>query len=148
LRSARPRSAILAESAADEPNADDASVGQRGPVDPAADPAAAEERAAESLAAEAAPAQEAIGDLEGLAARLEAAIFAVGGAGLMARLRKVLKLSPGQIDAIVEQINRSLSAQGRPYEIAAVAGGYQFRTRPEWSDFIAELQPERKTRWR
>jgi segregation and condensation protein B len=82
--------------------------------------------------------------LDELAARIEAAIFAAGGTGFTARLRRVLDLSPGQLDALVEQINASLVAQGRPYAIIPVAGGYQFRTRPEWSEFLAELTPERK----
>src|SRR5262245_34092344 len=81
-------------------------------------------------------------NLEELAAQVEAAIFAAGGPGSTSRLRRVLQLTPGQIDALVERINESLAAQGRPYEIAAVAGGYQFRTRPAWSELIAQLQPE------
>jgi segregation and condensation protein B len=85
-------------------------------------------------------------NLDELVARIEAAIFAAGGSGFSARLRRVLELSPGQLDALVERINASLVEQGRPYEIVAVAGGYQFRTRPEWSEFLAELSPERKQR--
>ena len=46
----------------------------------------------------------------------------------------------------MKEVNRSLAREGRPYEIAEVAGGYQFRTRPEFAEVIRAMQPERKVR--
>jgi segregation and condensation protein B len=58
----------------------------------------------------------------------------------------VPRLTPARIEEAVAQINARLAETGRPYEIAAVAGGYQFRTRPEFGEFLAGAQPERRVR--
>ena len=44
------------------------------------------------------------------------------------------------------EINARLAASGRPYEIAEVAAGWQFRTRPEFAEVILAAKPERKIR--
>ncbi len=78
---------------------------------------------------------------------LEALIFACGVPATAALIRRALpQLAPARIPDLVAEINEELAASGRPYEIAEVAGGYQFRTRPEHAETIAAAQPERKLR--
>ncbi len=86
-------------------------------------------------------------DLQQSSAIVEALIFAAGSPVGLAQLRRVLPdLSPAQARAIVKELNGALEQEGRPYEIAEVAGGYQFRTRPEFAACIRAMQPERKLR--
>ena len=78
---------------------------------------------------------------------VEALIFSAGSPIGLAQLRRVLpELSSTQLRTIVREINGALGKEGRPYEIAEIAGGYQFRTRPEFADQIRTMQPERKFR--
>jgi segregation and condensation protein B len=80
-------------------------------------------------------------------AALEALIFSADGPlGPSALKRAFPRLTPAQIAGAVAEINRSLEATGRPYEIAEVAGGYQFRTRPSFAEVILAATPERKMR--
>jgi segregation and condensation protein B len=79
--------------------------------------------------------------------RLEALIFSSSEPLAVAAIRRVLPgLTPARIEEGVARINEELAQAGRPYEIAAVAGGYQFRTRPEFGEFLAAAQPERRVR--
>jgi len=67
------------------------------------------------------------------AARVEAVIFASSEPVT----RKALERVVGQdcdIEAIIGEIQEALV--GRPYELVAVAGGWQHRTRPEFGDVI------------
>ncbi len=78
---------------------------------------------------------------------LEALIFAAGAPATAAQIRRALpQLAPSRIPDLVSEINDELSREGRPYEIAEVAGGWQFRTRREYAEVIAAAQPERKLR--
>ena len=80
-------------------------------------------------------------------AELEALIFSARGPATPSQIRRALPdLSAAQIDALVDRINDSLHRGGRPYEIAQVAGGYQFRTRPEFASVIRAAQPARALR--
>ena len=78
---------------------------------------------------------------------LEALIFAADGPlGASALRRAFPKVTAAQIAAAVAQINADLQATGRPYEIAEVAAGYQFRTRPQFAEVILAASPDRKIR--
>ena len=78
---------------------------------------------------------------------LEALIFAADApVGASALRRAFPRATPSQIAAAVAEINASLAATGRPYEIAEVAAGYRFRTRPRYADVILAATPERKIR--
>lgn len=78
---------------------------------------------------------------------LEALIFASDGPATASQIRRALhSLAPGRIPDLVSEINEELEKDGRPYWIVEVAGGYQFRTRPEYADVIRAAQPERKVR--
>ncbi len=80
-------------------------------------------------------------------AALEALIFASEGPATAASIRRAFAdLAPGSISPAVAQINARLAESGRPYEIAEVAGGWQFRTRPEYAEVILAAKPERKVR--
>ncbi len=78
---------------------------------------------------------------------LEALIFASDGPASAASIRRAFPdLAPGAITPAVAEINATLLASGRPYEIAEVAAGWQFRTRPEYAQVILAAKPERKVR--
>ena len=78
---------------------------------------------------------------------LEALIFASEGPIGPATLRRAFpRATPSQLGEAVAEINRALAASGRPYEIAEVAAGWQFRTRPQFAEAILAAQPERKLR--
>lgn len=78
---------------------------------------------------------------------LEAIIFAAGGLAQASEIRRALpQLAPARIPDLVAEINEELTREGRPYEIAEVGGGYQFRTRPEYAEVIRAAQPDRKLR--
>ena len=80
-------------------------------------------------------------------AALEALIFASEGPSSVSTIRRALPaLSPGRIPGLVDDINEDLARSGRPYEIAAVAGGYQFRTRSQFAPVLLAGQPDRKLR--
>ncbi len=86
-------------------------------------------------------------DLHASVPVVEALIFSAGSPIGLAQLKRVLPdLSSTQLRSIVGEINGALEKEDRPYEIAEVAGGYQFRTRPEFAEQIRAMQPERKLR--
>ena len=81
-------------------------------------------------------------------AALEALIFASDGP-IACRLRCAARsrARPRRSSARRSRaINRALGESGRPYEIAEVAAGFQFRTRPEFAEVILAANPERKLR--
>ena len=78
---------------------------------------------------------------------LEALIFASDGPCSAASIRRAFpEIAPGAITPAVAEINARLLETGRPYEIAEVAAGWQFRTRPEHASVILAAKPERKVR--
>jgi segregation and condensation protein B len=78
---------------------------------------------------------------------LEAIIFAARGPVTPSVIRRALPdLTAPRIAELVGRINRSLREEGRPYEIAEIAGGYQFRTLPELSEVIRSARPEKAAR--
>ncbi|HTO68491.1 MAG TPA: SMC-Scp complex subunit ScpB [Myxococcota bacterium] len=80
-------------------------------------------------------------------AALEALIFSADAPiGASALRRAFPRATPAQLAAAVAEINASLRATGRPYEIAEVAAGYRFRTRPQFAEVILAATPERKIR--
>jgi segregation and condensation protein B len=93
------------------------------------------------------PSKETPEELSERLAELEALIFVSDGPATTAWIRRALpKLTPSRIAKLIEQINESLRKGGRPYEIVEVAGGYQFRTRPEFAEILRRAQPDRTAR--
>jgi len=87
-----------------------------------------------------------VSEEEGSFAQLEALIFASEEPVSVNTLRRVLPLTPTQIATAVAHINADLAKCGRPYQIVEAAGGYRFRTLPQFGELIAGLAPERKLR--
>ncbi|MBD3322120.1 MAG: SMC-Scp complex subunit ScpB [Chitinivibrionales bacterium] len=72
---------------------------------------------------------------------LEAVLFASENAVSMNILKSII---PGQPDArrikkMIGEINRKLQTQRHPFEIADVAGGYQFKTVPYFAPWVRQL---------
>ncbi len=58
----------------------------------------------------------------------------------------VAKCTPAVIRECVDALNRAYEAEGRSFEIWEVAGGYQFRTRPDYASYVQALQQQRPSR--
>lgn len=50
------------------------------------------------------------------------------------------------IHAAIEQLNTQLEETARPYRIVAIAGGYHFATRPDYSEYVVRLFKEKSRR--
>ena len=55
-------------------------------------------------------------------------------------------LKPGKVGELVEELNAEYAEQQRAFEIWEVAGGYQMRTRAEFSAFLQQVQRTRPLR--
>ncbi len=78
---------------------------------------------------------------------LEALILASPEPVSAARLAEILpRAKPGDVRDWVEELNAEYAQQGRAFEIASVAGGYQVRTLPELADYVQRLLPTRPLR--
>jgi segregation and condensation protein B len=53
---------------------------------------------------------------------------------------------PATIKKLVETLNADYIKQNRAFEIVEVAGGYQFRTLPEFAPQLQQIQPQRPLR--
>jgi segregation and condensation protein B len=53
---------------------------------------------------------------------------------------------PAKVKALVEDLNAEYAEQGRSFEIAEIAGGYQVRTLPEFASYLQQIQPQRPLR--
>jgi segregation and condensation protein B len=53
---------------------------------------------------------------------------------------------PARVKALVEDLNAEYAEQGRSFEIAEIAGGYQVRTLPEFATYLQQIQPQRPLR--
>jgi segregation and condensation protein B len=80
---------------------------------------------------------------------IEAAIFAseqpVSIAELQATVLQRFSVSKGRIDVTIRQLQQDYSARG--IQLLQTASGYRFQTRPELSDDLAQLWPERTARY-
>ena len=64
-----------------------------------------------------------------------------------ARLAEMIPYcKPGQAKDLVNELNTEYAEQDRAFEIWEVAGGYQIRTRAEFSGYLQKLQKERALR--
>ncbi|MBI4618220.1 MAG: SMC-Scp complex subunit ScpB [Planctomycetes bacterium] len=80
---------------------------------------------------------------------VEALLFAADSPVEPSRLAQVLGAGTGTSTAreLVEELGRRLEAQGRPYEVREVAGGYQLRTRARFAPWVqARLSESRRRR--
>ena len=64
-----------------------------------------------------------------------------------ARLAEIVPgCSPGEAKDLVNQLNTEYQEQDRAFEIWEVAGGFQLRTRAEFSGYLQQLQKQRPLR--
>ena len=78
---------------------------------------------------------------------VEALILASAEPISAAKLAEIIPYcKPGQIKDLVNELNTEYGEQDRAFEIWEVAGGYQIRTRAEFSGYLQKLQKERALR--
>ena len=79
-------------------------------------------------------------DLE-LQQHIEALIFASEEALALQAIRQVtgMDINAGELQAIVECLNREYEESGRSFQIYRIAGGYRFLARPEFGDILKKL---------
>ncbi len=78
---------------------------------------------------------------------VEALILASSDPISAAKIAEIIPYcKPGQAKDLVNELNTEYADQGRAFEIWEVAGGYQLRTRAEFSGYLQKLQKERALR--
>jgi segregation and condensation protein B len=78
---------------------------------------------------------------------VEALIIAAPTPVSAAKLANIVpRLTPAKAREIVEELRGEYEQENRAFEIWNVSGGYQIRTRGEFSGYIKQLQPERPLR--
>lgn len=71
---------------------------------------------------------------------LEAVLFASDAPVEPERLMEIIEgLTPGELPAMADALNREYEAQGRVFRVVEVAGGYQFETLAQYGPFIERL---------
>lgn len=78
---------------------------------------------------------------------LETALFAAPVPLSVARLRQLFEEDPGPdlVRRLLEELREMWSDRG--IELAQVAGGWRFRTRPEYQEYLDRLKEERPPRY-
>jgi len=78
---------------------------------------------------------------------VEALILASSDPISAAKIAEIIPYcKPGQAKDLVNELNTEYAEQDRAFEIWEVAGGYQLRTRAEFSGYLQKLQKERALR--
>jgi segregation and condensation protein B len=79
-------------------------------------------------------------DIE-LQQHIEALVFASEEALTLQAIRQVTgrDITAGELQAIVECLNREYEESGRSFQIYRIAGGYRFLARPEFGDILKKL---------
>lgn len=80
-------------------------------------------------------------------ALVEAFLFAADSPLSIERLVILLDASRAQVKMIIEQLQQEYSGAERGFYLAAIAGGYQFRTRAELAPQLRSLNRERSTKF-
>ena len=71
---------------------------------------------------------------------IEAVLFASDVPVEMEKLNSIAgMLSETEILDIIDYLNKELDAQGHPFRIVEVAGGFQFETMPQYGSFVEKL---------
>ena len=78
---------------------------------------------------------------------IEALVLAAPEAISSSRLAEIVPgCKPGDVKDLLNELNTEYSEQDRAFEIWEVAGGYQIRTRAEFSGYLQQLQKQRPLR--
>lgn len=73
--------------------------------------------------------------------RLEAVLFMSRSPLSSRKLSQLAELEDGtQARTMIKELNRHYDKVGRAFQVKQVAGGYQLRTRPQFSDWIGRLE--------
>jgi segregation and condensation protein B len=70
---------------------------------------------------------------------VEALLFGADGPLRIDRLAEVLESERGDVLAVLDELTAEYAAAPRGFFLQEVAGGYQLRTRPEFSDYLRRL---------
>jgi segregation and condensation protein B len=79
----------------------------------------------------------------------EAVIFAADKPVTMSQLRGVFEdadVEPKEIEAALEELRSEIGADQRGLTLAEISGGWAFRTKPEYREFVARLMLPKATR--
>jgi segregation and condensation protein B len=86
-----------------------------------------------------------VDEQDDLIAVLEALIFAAPEPVPMPKLSQALpRVNDARLRSALGELARRCSEQNRPYELAELAGGYCFLTRPEFAPYIAAMRKARE----
>lgn len=86
-------------------------------------------------------------DTRELKAIIEALVFASDGPLRIERMAEVLQLERGLLNSLLREMRAESEGQGRGFVLCEVADGYQFRTRPEYGDWIRRMGRSRPFRF-
>lgn len=70
---------------------------------------------------------------------VEALLFGADGPLRIERLCEVLEVEKGRVADVLLELGRDYDAAPRGFFLQEVSGGYQLRTRPEFSDYLRRL---------
>jgi len=70
---------------------------------------------------------------------VEALLFGADGPLRLDRLIEILEVDKATVVTVLEELNAEYASTSRGFSLQEVAGGYQLRTRPEYSDYLRRL---------
>ncbi len=77
---------------------------------------------------------------------IEALLFASSRSLPVADIRRIVKLSPKEIETIIDEIRADFEQQGRSFEVIEIAGGYEIATRKEFAPWIFKIELQKKAK--
>lgn len=78
---------------------------------------------------------------------IEAMVFAAEGPLRAERIAEILQLERGLLNSLLREMRAESEGEGRGFVLCEVADGFQFRTRPEYSDWIRRMGRNRPFRF-
>jgi segregation and condensation protein B len=78
-----------------------------------------------------------------LKARLEALLFSSDTALSMQKLEEILEVETEPLRVALQQLQHECQQEGRGVVLQEIAGGFQFRTRPEYAPWVMRLRRTR-----
>lgn len=78
---------------------------------------------------------------------VEALIFVSESPVKAEQLAETLDVEKSLILALVRELNEDYAGAGRGFELRETAGGYQFRTRPEYAEWVRRLSRDKPFRF-
>ncbi len=78
---------------------------------------------------------------------VEALLFGADGPLRLDRLIEILEVDKTTVVTVLEELTTEYACTSRGFSLQEVAGGYQLRTRPEYSDYLRRLGRSRPFRF-